>query len=211
MDHPRNGPCCAWGILSASDDKDPFPLYHGRGQAYARNPANQALCPPVYPEPSTELRTTLVRRPRLIERLNAGLRRKLTLVSAPAGSGKTTLVSSWLHHLADELPPALPVHPAWLSLDTGDNDTARFLADLPYLQAETTDLSELDVARVSVAKRAALYVEALEVDIEGRVMNIAPQANTIGGDVVYAVTVALQEQPPGLRWGMSVEVEIAAE
>jgi len=39
----------------------------------------------------------LVPRPRLIERLNTGLRRKLTLVSAPAGFGKTTLLSEWIH------------------------------------------------------------------------------------------------------------------
>jgi len=45
--------------------------------------------PPVRPE--------LVSRPRLIERLDAGLYRKLTLISAPAGFGKTTLVSAWTH------------------------------------------------------------------------------------------------------------------
>ena len=45
--------------------------------------------PPVRPDPSTGLRTRLVSRPRLIERLNAGLHRKLTLVSAPAGFGRT--------------------------------------------------------------------------------------------------------------------------
>jgi LuxR family maltose regulon positive regulatory protein len=44
--------------------------------------------PPIRPE--------LVSRPRLIERLNEGLLRKLTLVSAPAGFGKTTLVNAWL-------------------------------------------------------------------------------------------------------------------
>jgi LuxR family maltose regulon positive regulatory protein len=49
--------------------------------------------PSVWPDPSTELRTRLVSRPRLIERLNAGLHRKLTLISAPAGFGKTTPVS----------------------------------------------------------------------------------------------------------------------
>jgi len=42
-------------------------------------------------------RPNLVPRPRLIERLNAGLHRKLTLVSAPAGFGKTTLLSEWTH------------------------------------------------------------------------------------------------------------------
>jgi HlyD family secretion protein len=43
------------------------------------------------------------------------------------------------------------------------------------------------------------------------VVGIAPQSTTIGGDVVYTVYVALDEQPPGLRWGMSTEVEIATE
>jgi len=46
------------------------------------------------------LRTGLVSRPRLLERLNAGLlhKRKLTLISAPAGFGKTTLLSEWIYH-----------------------------------------------------------------------------------------------------------------
>ena len=42
------------------------------------------------------LRPNVVHRPRLIARLNAGLHRKLTLIAAPAGFGKTTLVSAWL-------------------------------------------------------------------------------------------------------------------
>jgi hypothetical protein len=46
------------------------------------------------------------------------------------------------------------------------------------------------------------------VEIEGRVASIAAQATTVGGDVVYTVVIELAEQPPGLRWGMSVEVEI---
>jgi len=80
--------------------------------------------------PSTVLgagRTRLVPRPRLIERLNAGLHCKLTLVSAPAGFDKTTLLSEWVHHLETRFfpknlvsGPPLPV--AWLSLDEGDND-----------------------------------------------------------------------------------------
>ncbi|MBL7065914.1 MAG: hypothetical protein ISS49_17190 [Anaerolineae bacterium] len=44
-------------------------------------------------------RSELVPRPRLIERLNAGLDRKLTLISAPAGFGRTTLLGEWVHDL----------------------------------------------------------------------------------------------------------------
>src|SRR5215212_651392 len=61
-------------------------------------------------------------RPRLIERLNEGLHRKLTLVSAPAGFGKTTLLGEWV--------AACERESAWLSLDEGDNDPTRFLAYL---------------------------------------------------------------------------------
>ena len=61
----------------------------------------------------------LVLRPRLSERLDEGLRRKLTLISAPAGFGKTTLVSAWVAGCGRQV--------AWLSLDAGDNNTTRFL------------------------------------------------------------------------------------
>ncbi|HVP21447.1 MAG TPA: LuxR C-terminal-related transcriptional regulator [Anaerolineaceae bacterium] len=69
-------------------------------------------------------RPKIVVRPRLIERLNEGFLpgRKLTLVSAPAGSGKTTLISEWLAGCSQKA--------AWLSLDEGDNDLARFLTYL---------------------------------------------------------------------------------
>jgi len=85
------------------------------------------------------------------------------------------------------------------------------LVDLSRLRVETTDLSELDVARVAVGQRASIYVEPLGVTVGGRVVRIASQAEMIGGDVVYAVVVELDEQPPGLRWGMSVEVEITTD
>jgi LuxR family maltose regulon positive regulatory protein len=64
-------------------------------------------------------RPKAVSRPRLFERLNDGLHRKLTLISAAAGFGKTTLVSEWIANCGR---PA-----AWLSLDEGDNDPTRFL------------------------------------------------------------------------------------
>src|SRR6266852_7180995 len=68
------------------------------------------------------LRPHVVSRPRLIEQLNEGLHRNLTLISAPAGFGKTTLVSAWVEGI--ERPTA------WLSLDEGENDPARFLTYL---------------------------------------------------------------------------------
>src|ERR1700749_4448928 len=67
-------------------------------------------------------RPNVVRRSRLIEGLNEGLHHKLTLISAPAGYGKTTLVSDWL--AGCERPVA------WLSLDEGDNAPTRFLTYL---------------------------------------------------------------------------------
>lgn len=67
-------------------------------------------------------RPHLVARPRLIQRLNDSLHRRLTLISAPAGFGKSTLVSAWI---ADCPRPA-----AWLTLDEGENELARFLTYL---------------------------------------------------------------------------------
>src|SRR5919199_303776 len=67
-------------------------------------------------------RPRAVPRPRLTERLNEGLHRKLTLISAPAGFGKTTLVSAWV--------AGCPRPAAWLSLDEGESDPARFLTYL---------------------------------------------------------------------------------
>jgi LuxR family transcriptional regulator, maltose regulon positive regulatory protein len=67
-------------------------------------------------------RQNVVRRSRLTERLNAGLHRKLTLISAPAGFGKTTLVSEWVAGCERSA--------AWLSLEAGDSDPTRFLAYL---------------------------------------------------------------------------------
>lgn len=65
------------------------------------------------------LHADLVSRPHLLRRLNDGLRRKLTLISAPAGFGKTTLLCEWVAQ--NQMPVA------WLSLDENDNDPARFL------------------------------------------------------------------------------------
>ncbi len=69
------------------------------------------------------LRTPLVERTLLIERLDQNLTRSVTLISAPAGFGKTTFIRSWIasHAEQQDLPPL-----AWVSLDDGDNDPMRF-------------------------------------------------------------------------------------
>src|SRR5256884_3275753 len=68
------------------------------------------------------LRPNVVSRPRLLERLNEGLQRKLTLLAAPAGFGKTTLVSAWVAGCDRQV--------AWLSLDKGESDPTLFLTYL---------------------------------------------------------------------------------
>ena len=102
-----------------------------------------------------------------------------------------------------------------LAVSTGElvlpGQTVLTLADLSQLRVETTDLSERDVARVAEGQVVSVYVEALDTQLPGRVLRIAPQANVIGGDVVYQVLIELEEQPPGLRWGMSVDVEILSD
>jgi LuxR family maltose regulon positive regulatory protein len=88
------------------------------------------------------VRSGLVARQRLIAKLTAGLgedrrgfERRLTLISAPAGFGKTTLLSEWLGNLVPVPAPDSPTEEelyrvAWLSLDEGDNDPVRFLTYL---------------------------------------------------------------------------------
>lgn len=87
------------------------------------------------------LRPNIISRPRLIAQLNAGLHRKLTLISASAGFGKTTLVTEWIRQKddggkrkakKDDIHPSSfiphPSNVAWLALDEGDSDRSRFLA-----------------------------------------------------------------------------------
>ena len=97
-------------------------------------------------------RPGLVLRPSLIERLNRGLHRRLTLISAPAGSGKTTLAGEWAAGCGRPT--------AWLSLEEEDGDLARFLA---YLVA---------AVRTIVPEFAAQIAAALETPQQAEVQAI---------------------------------------
>jgi RND family efflux transporter MFP subunit len=85
------------------------------------------------------------------------------------------------------------------------------LATLDQLQIETTDLSERDIAKIKIGQTATVFVDALGTEFSARVIALAPRADTLGGDVIYKVTLAFDEQPIGLLWGMTAEVTITVE
>ena len=91
-------------------------------------PRTSILSTKLYMPPA---RSEVIHRTRLIEKLNHGLHRRLTLISAPAGFGKTTVVSDWI--AGCERPAA------WLSLDQADSEFTRFL---DYLIASLRTISE---------------------------------------------------------------------
>ncbi len=95
-------------------------------------------------------RAELVQRSNLIKRLNLGLDRKLTLISAPAGFGKTTLITEWLDSLNGDAKEETQTENriAWLSLDEDDNDPVRFLT---YFITALTQLKEFDTDLGQVA------------------------------------------------------------
>ncbi len=85
------------------------------------------------------------------------------------------------------------------------------LGDLSRFQIETTDLNEKNVPGIKVGQPAEVYIEALDGNFSGKVADIARISETVGGDVVFKVTIELDEQPEGLRWGMSADVKIESE
>jgi len=85
------------------------------------------------------------------------------------------------------------------------------LGDLTGLRVETTDLNEVDVARVSVGDAAVVTLDALpNVTIDGQVTRIAPKASE-GSGVNYTVIIELNDIPEAVRWGMTAFVEIEVE
>lgn len=81
------------------------------------------------------------------------------------------------------------------------------LSDLQHLRVETTDLSERDIPQIKTGQATKVFIKALQQNVSGRVSEIAPLADVLGGDVVYKVTIDLDQSPPGLRAGMSVEAQ----
>jgi LuxR family maltose regulon positive regulatory protein len=145
-------------------------------------------------------RPGFVPRPRLADRLEEGLDRKLVLVSAPAGSGKTALLADWARHSRRLV--------AWLSLDPGDNDPARFWRHAA---------AALDQVRPGIAARAAALlgppaprsfrgvVTAVINDIAAQpadeeILLFLDDYNLIGSQRVHeSLTFLIEHLPPGLH------------
>jgi len=82
------------------------------------------------------------------------------------------------------------------------------LGDLSKYQIETTDLSERDVTRVQIGQSVKVFIKALNEEFTGKVTDVDRVSSTLGGDVVFKVTIELDQQPQGLLWGMSADVQI---
>jgi len=114
-------------------------------------------------------RAELVPRSRLIERLNASLRQcRLTLISAPAGFGKTTLVASWLSAPTRQ-GGKTESRVAWLSLDENDNDPARFLT---YLLAALQQI-DVQIGQAALAMMQAPQPPAPDLFLTSLINDIA--------------------------------------
>ena len=118
-------------------------------------------------------RRALVARPRLTERLNQGAESALTLVSAPAGFGKTTLLRQWLGAATAGGRSA-----AWLSLDQRDNDPAMFWA---YLVAA------LNTAAPGVGEDALSLLRSPPSPIEAVLATLLDDLSAISNDVVLVL------------------------
>lgn len=82
------------------------------------------------------------------------------------------------------------------------------LATLNTLQLETTDLSERDITKIRIGAPVTIFIESLNESVPGTVTAISPIADTVGGDVVFKVTISFDDQPEKLLWGMTAEVTI---
>ncbi len=109
---------------------------------------------------------------------------------------------------------AAPFEGTIASLDTAQAETVVpgqeviIIGDLSNFQVETTDLSERDAPFVQIGQKATVSVTALNQQFPGKVIDISRVSSTVGGDVVYKVTIQLDSQPKGLLWGMTTDVAI---
>jgi LuxR family maltose regulon positive regulatory protein len=141
-----------------------------------------------------KLRRSLVARPRLSERLSRGAESKLTLISAPAGFGKTTLLAEWL-----AAAPADARSTAWLSLDQGDNQPASFWTYLiTALQTMTPGVG---------AGALSLLQEPPPPPIEALLATLLNELSGVPNDIVVVLDDYHVVDAPDVQDGMAFLLE----
>ncbi len=152
-------------------------------------------------------RPSLVPRPRLLEKLDCVLERKLTLISAPAGFGKTTLLSEWIEHQdlrrrrqrQKQTAPQI----AWLSLDTNDNNPARFLfyfvSALQNLGVLSTDefLPAFQDFQISSINEIWEVLASQIAACPGQILLVFDDYHVIESPTIHeGITFMLEQMPP---------------
>ena len=138
----------------------------------------------------------------------------LALAQARAAQAKTALAAAEAALRDTELRAPFPGTVSGIHIRAnewvGPGQPVIDLADLTQFQVETTDLSEIDAARVAIGAPVTITFDALpETVAQGRVVRIAPKASE-GSGVNYTVWIELEEVPPGLLWGMTAFADIEA-
>jgi RND family efflux transporter MFP subunit len=130
---------------------------------------------------------------------------KIDSAQAAADIAKAQLAQATLAAPFDGTIASVKVSPAEFA---SSGQVVIVMGDLTHFQIETTDLSEKNVHAVKIGQAATVFIDALGQGFSGKVTDIARVSETVGGDVVFKVTVELDKQPEGLRWGMSTEVNV---
>jgi LuxR family maltose regulon positive regulatory protein len=156
--------------------------------------------------PST--RAERVIRPRLISRINKSLGCKLTLLSAPVGYGKTTLLSEWIH----TLDPRIPV--AWFTVDERDNDPVRFAtyfaaAIHTFTSCSMADfLSGVDSNQFSPDDLLTTLINTIYADLPGDFVLVLDDYHLISSQPIHkALGFILENMPPQMHLVISTRVD----
>ncbi len=153
------------------------------------------------------VRSDLLERPRLVSRLNSGLERKLTLISAPAGFGKTTLLTRWIHGGRDIHPSARAAPTAaWISLDQGDNDPIRFMTYLiTAIRTIATGVGDTTLATLQALNPTIdenLLVDLINdlSDLPEKFMLVLDDYHVITDERIHTfITFLIDNQPPKMH------------
>jgi LuxR family maltose regulon positive regulatory protein len=144
------------------------------------------------------LRSKRVGRPRLIEKLNGGLDKPLILISAPAGYGKTTLVSTWLREIG--------IPSTWLSLEEDDNEPRRFLGYLVAALHKVVPSIPADAVHMLGGTSPALLESFLTVLINEISLQSGPLVLALddshlihAGPILEALAFLIDHAPPDLH------------